>query len=177
MKYIIFLRGINVGGRNIKMAELRSCFEKAGYSHVSTVLQTGNVIIDSNEENKDKLREQVETLLAGTFHYPAKVLVVTPEQLKEVIQNYPFSNYGPEFHRYAVFTENGFEKGVIKQCDELDKDVEEISAGKNVIYWRVLKGHTLDSTFGKYMAKVATKHFLTNRNLNTLEKIWAKREG
>lgn len=174
MKFIVLLKGINVGGRKIKMRDLRSCFEEAGYRNVVTVLQTGNVILDTDEKNKAKLHKQIETLLTDTFNYPAKVLVITPQQLEEVIHHYPFPNYGPEYHRYAVFTENGREKEIAKQCDELDKKIEEIAPGKHVIYWRVLKGHTLDSTFGTYMAKAAAKNFLTNRNLNTLEKIWAK---
>lgn len=174
MQYIVLLRGINVGGRNIKMIELKSCFEKAGYKSVITVLQTGNVILESKEKSSVKLSKQVEKLLSDTFEYPAKVLVITPEQLKQVIEKYPFSNDGPDFHRYAVFTEKEFEKELVKQAGELDNTLEAISAGKDVVYWRVLKGHTLDSTFGKYMNKAATKYFLTNRNLNTLEKILAK---
>lgn len=174
MQYILLLRGINVGGRNLKMAELRSCFERAGYENIVTVLQTGNVILESREKNREKVRKQAEALLSDTFNYPAKVLAITPSQLKTVIENYPFVEKGPEFHRYAVFTEKGFEKELVKQADELDQTLEAVSAGKDVVYWRVLKGHTLDSTFGKYMSKSATKHFLTNRNLNTLEKILAK---
>lgn len=174
MQYIILLRGVNVGGRTIKMDELKKSFEEGGYSNVITVLQTGNVIIESKEKNTDKVHKAVESLLTKTFNYPAKVTVITLEYLKAVIENYPFTKYGPEFHRYAVFTENGFGKEMIKQENELDKSVEEIKAGKKVLYWRVLKGHTLDSAFGKYMAKAGTKHFLTNRNVNTLEKILAK---
>lgn len=174
MQYIILLRGINVGGRTIKMDELKACFKKEGYSNVITVLQTGNVILESKEKNTEKLQKAVEALLTKTFDYPAKVLAVTPEHLEAVIEHYPFTKYGPEYHRYAIFTEAGFEKELVKQCGALDKNIEEVLPGKEVVYWRVMKGHTLDSDFGKYMAKAASKHFLTNRNLNTLEKILAK---
>lgn len=173
MQYVILLRGVNVGGRTIKMDELKRCFEKAGYSNIVTVLQTGNVIVDS-KKNINKVRGGIESLLTKTFNYPAKVTVITPEHLKVVIEQYPFTNYGPEYHRYAIFTEDGFEEEMIKQEKELDQSMEEIKAGNDVLYWRVLKGQTLDSTFGKYIAKVGTKHFLTNRNVNTLEKILAK---
>ncbi|TAN01311.1 MAG: DUF1697 domain-containing protein [Chitinophagaceae bacterium] len=174
MQYIILLRGINVGGRTIKMDELKKSFEKAGYADVVTVLQTGNIILDSKEKNINKVHGAIESLLTKTFNYPAKVLVITPEQLRTVIEQYPFTNYGPEYHRYVIFTEKGFEKEMAKQENELDKSIEEIKAGNDVLYWRVLKGKTLDSTFGKYMAKAGTKHFLTNRNVNTLEKILTK---
>lgn len=174
MQYIILLRGINVGGRTIKMEELKKCFEQAGYQKVATVLQTGNVILESSGKGEEKLQKEAESLLTKTFGYPAKVLVISPEYLGSVIKQYPFSNYGTDYHRYAYFTEKGSEQEIIKQAGALDKQTEEVAAGKGVLYWRVLKGHTLDSTFGKYTAKAAARHFLTNRNLNTLEKILAK---
>lgn len=174
MQYIILLRGINVGGRTIKMDELKKSFEKAGYADVVTVLQTGNIILDSKEKNINKVHGAIESLLTKTFNYPAKVTIIMPEHLKVVVEQYPFTNGGPEYHRYVIFTEKGFEKEMVKQENELDKSIEEIKAGNDVLYWRVLKGKTLDSTFGKYMAKAGTKHFLTNRNVNTLEKILAK---
>lgn len=174
MQYIVLLRGINVGGRTIKMAELKSCFEKNGYQKVLTILQTGNVIMEAEEKNAAKLQKKIEQELTSTFNYPASVLIITPKQLQNVIAQYPFTTYGPEFHRYVYFTEKGAEKDILKNCGTLDDSIEAVSAGENVIYWRVLKGSTLDSTFGKYTAKAAKKYFLTNRNSNTLEKILAK---
>lgn len=174
MQYVILLRGINVGGRNIKMAALKTCFEQAGFTQVVTVLQTGNVVVTSGEKNSDKLKKQVESLLSDTFGYQAKVLVVTPRYLETVIQHYPFSGFGPEFHRYAVFTDVGNEKELMRSLGQLDSEVEAVMDGQGVIYWRVLKGHTLDSQFGKYIGKVGSRQFLTNRNLNTLEKILQK---
>ena|SRR5690242_10402931 len=175
MKHIIFPRGINVGGRTIKMADLKACLEKAGFRNVITILQSGNVIVESKEADSGKLRGRIEALLGKTFDYPAKVMVITPAELEEIIRKYPASmNQDEEFHRYVIFTENGFEKELCRQAGELDKTVEAVSPGKNVVYWRVQKGLTLGSSFGKLMDRAAAKQFLTNRNLNTLEKIMMK---
>lgn len=177
MQYIILLRGVNVGGRTIKMAELKSILEDNGYTHVQTVLQTGNVILNSTEKNQVKLKSKIEAVLQKNFNYPAEVLVTTPPDLQKVISDFPFKNTGSDFHRYIIFTENGFEKKLIKDCGNLDKKTESVQAGDRVAYWTVLKGFTLDSDFGKYLAKASTKNFTTNRNVNTLEKILAKCEG
>ncbi len=175
MKFIILLRGVNVGGRTIKMAELKSCLEKAGFRNVITILQSGNVIIESRETNAGKLRLRIEELLTKTFDYPAKVLVITPAELGDIIRQYPSApGYGEEFHRYVIFTENGFEKELCRQAGEPDKTVEAVSPGNGVVYWQVRKGLTLDSGFGKLMNKASAKQFLTNRNRNTLEKIMTK---
>lgn len=175
MKFIVLLRGVNVGGRTLKMADLKACLEAAGFRGVTTILQSGNVVLESRETNAGKLRLQIEELIGKTFHYPAKVMVIAPAALEGIIRQYPSSpGYGEEFHRYVIFAENGFEKELCRQADELDKATETVSPGNGVVYWRVLKGRTLDSDFGKQMNKSAAKHFLTNRNLNTLEKIMAK---
>ncbi|MGF7231625.1 DUF1697 domain-containing protein [Arachidicoccus sp.] len=174
MQYIIFLRGVNVGGRTIKMADLKACIEKAGYKEVQTVLQTGNVILETYEVKAEKLQQKIEALLSATFAYAARVLAITPEELEGILQGSPFKINDPAFHRYIVFTKEGFEKELVKDSGILDRKIEEIQIGKNAVYWRVLKGNTLDSTFGKYLGKVGTKHFITSRNSNTIEKIMAK---
>lgn len=174
MQYIILLRGVNVGGRTIKMADLKSCFENNGYEDVQTILQTGNVIINTTEKNIIKLRNKIETELTIAFNYPAKILVITATQLQDILEAFPYKSLSPDFHRYIVFTENDFEKELVRDCGDLDIKIEAVKVGKNVVYWRVLKGNTLDSAFGKYMNKTAVKHFITNRNMNTLEKILAK---
>ena len=47
MRYVAFVRGINVGGKTVKMAELKKMFESLGFSGVSTYKASGNVIFDA----------------------------------------------------------------------------------------------------------------------------------
>ncbi len=48
MKYVAFLRAVNVGGRLVKMDVLRGIFEKLGLTEVSTFIASGNVIFESD---------------------------------------------------------------------------------------------------------------------------------
>ncbi|GAC1511767.1 MAG: hypothetical protein NVS1B16_02780 [Pseudarthrobacter sp.] len=48
--YAVFLRGINVGGINIKMAELKDALASAGFKGVKTLLASGNVVLASPDE-------------------------------------------------------------------------------------------------------------------------------
>lgn len=43
-RFIAFLRAINVGGRNIKMDDLRALLEAMGLTNVETFIASGNVI-------------------------------------------------------------------------------------------------------------------------------------
>ena len=46
--YVALLRGINVGkAKRIAMADLRALLEGLGYTHVKTVLNSGNAVFDA----------------------------------------------------------------------------------------------------------------------------------
>jgi uncharacterized protein (DUF1697 family) len=169
-KYVAFLRGINVGGRVIKMADLRTCFEAAGFEKVSTILQTGNVIFESNK-SEPVLKKQIEELLSQTFNYPAKVQVITVDKLKRIFQANPFDDAQNDYHQYVIFIENDLEAALVAEAGK--QLGEEAKAGRGVVYWKVQKGQTLKSPLGKLLAKSKYKQFNTNRNLNTLKKIIA----
>jgi uncharacterized protein (DUF1697 family) len=168
-KYAALLRGINVGGRMIKMADLKICFEKAGYKEVKTLLNSGNVVFVS-DKNTNTLKKEIEETLTKTFNYPAKVQIVELSILKKIIDEYPFGVAGESRHDYVIFMENGLESDLINEQFEAS-DGEKVQAGGGVVYWRVDKGSTLKSDFAKILTKSKYKQFNTNRNLKTLKKI------
>ena len=48
MKYCAFLRGVNVKGTAMKMAEVIEVFKNTGVKNVSSVLATGNILFEEN---------------------------------------------------------------------------------------------------------------------------------
>lgn len=170
MRYVAFLRGINVGGRTIKIAELRSYFEEAGYGEVTTVLQTGNVIFGSTER-LPALKRTIEAGLSARFNYSAHVQIYPVTKLKRIVDASPFEGGNPATHSYVIFFEKGLEKQLVEEASGVDPNSENIEIGDGVIYWRVLKGSTLQSDFAQYLTKARYKSFHTSRNINTLRKI------
>ena len=56
MKYIALLRGINISGKNkILMSELKLEIENNKYQNVYTYLNSGNVIFESDIDNKNSI--------------------------------------------------------------------------------------------------------------------------
>ena len=54
MKYIVLLRGVNISGKNkVSMPKLKQLLEENNYQNVSTYLNSGNIIIESNINNKE----------------------------------------------------------------------------------------------------------------------------
>ncbi|MEK5389523.1 DUF1697 domain-containing protein [Margalitia sp. FSL K6-0131] len=88
--YIALFRGINVGGHNIiKMAELRNLFQTIQLKNVKTYIQSGNVVFESEEEEKT-LRNRLEQEVAKTFGFPVSIILRTSIQIEKIIQQCPF---------------------------------------------------------------------------------------
>jgi uncharacterized protein (DUF1697 family) len=168
-KYVAFLRGINVGGRVVRMADLQNCFRGLGLREARTVLQTGNVAFES-PDGVDSLKRKIEAGLSKTFNYPAKAQVYKLEDLQRVVEAYPFGVAGDAQHDYIIFLENGLERSLAGETYDLAAG-EQVAVGRGVVYWRVAKGSTLQSSFAKWLTKTKYKEFNTNRNLKTLRKL------
>ncbi len=89
--YIAFLRAINVGGRNIKMAKLQALFRQLEFSGVETFIASGNVMFTSNEHDSQNLTEKIATHLQASLGYPVTTFLRSPAQLADIIAYQPFS--------------------------------------------------------------------------------------
>jgi len=86
----VLLRGINIGPNNrIAMPALRSALEDAGFASVSTYLQSGNVVLDS-ELDDDALTARVAELIAAHFELDIPIVVRDGAELAEVVAENPF---------------------------------------------------------------------------------------
>ncbi len=84
-KYIAFLRAINVGGRQIKMAELAEHFQAIGYADVETVIQTGNVIFDTEPRPTEAIAMDIETKLAPLLGFKSEVFVRSAAEITAIL--------------------------------------------------------------------------------------------
>ena len=48
-RYAALLRGVNVGGITMKMADVRDALTADGFAGVTTILASGNVLLDATE--------------------------------------------------------------------------------------------------------------------------------
>ena len=167
-RYAALLRGVNVGGVNMTMADLADVIRGLGYNDVKTVLASGNVLFttpDAAAASKDKL----ESALRERFGYEAWVHVLTVDAIQKIIDAYPYPR-SADRHAYVVFVLKPEVRDELLAVP-LDSKVEQAVAGGGVVYWTVPKGVTLDSAMGKAQSASKHKPWLTTRNLNTLEKL------
>lgn len=92
-KYIVLLRGINVGGhKKIKMADLRAMLEAMNFSNVQTYIQSGNIIFEHESCANSELEKRIKTEIKNTFTHDVPVLALTVEELQHIFNNNPFLN-------------------------------------------------------------------------------------
>jgi uncharacterized protein (DUF1697 family) len=82
--YIAFLRAINVGGRFIKMADLRAGLSHKGFGEIESHIQSGNLRFTSSLRSPARVELAVETALEELCGFTARTIVRTPGQLGEL---------------------------------------------------------------------------------------------
>ncbi len=168
MRYAALLRGVNVGGRTMTMADLQNCFTASGFEDVSTFLQSGNVVFEGPDDPV-AVAARVEAGLRTSFTFHVRCQIVEWPRLSRVVANYPFDDVA-SMHRYVVFFEGGLESQVAAAL-EVDPRTERVAVGEAVLYWQVQKGATTSSAVAAQLTRSHFKEFHTNRNLRTLEKM------
>ncbi|MDF2436916.1 MAG: hypothetical protein K0Q95_1292 [Bacteroidota bacterium] len=89
---LAMLRGVNVGGKKVPMAELRELYSEMKLENVRTYIQSGNVIFESKEDNPEKLAAQQEKKIKATFGFDVPVVIRNKKELGSVIKGNPFLN-------------------------------------------------------------------------------------
>jgi uncharacterized protein (DUF1697 family) len=167
-KYAAFLRGVNVGGVNLKMAEVAKALTDAGFDNVQTILASGNVLLESRAK-VDGVRKKAEKALRDAFGYDAWVLAYDIDTVADISAAYPFEREVADHHSYITFVSDA---DVLDELAELEPGPDElIERGDGVIYWQVPRSKSLESSMGKTMGKKRYKSSTTTRNLRTLEKV------
>ena len=94
-RYVALLRGINVGtAKRVAMPALRQLATELGYADVATHINSGNLLLTSDED-PGTVRDRVERGVEATFGLHADVVVRTREQLAAVLAANPFPDGDP----------------------------------------------------------------------------------
>ncbi len=84
--YVAFLRAVNVGGRVVRMADLRAVLEDAGFSGVETHIQSGNVRVSSRRRSGAAVAREMAAVLGEWTGFDVPCLVRTPAELHALVE-------------------------------------------------------------------------------------------
>lgn len=126
--YIILLRGVNVSGKNkLPMKELKAVLEAAKFSKVITYIQSGNILLQSNE-SKDEVCKSVHEIIQLKFGFKIPVIIRTPEEWERKIDAYPFSQENEKIVAFCFLEHSVFDKiidvqGIKEDQYQIENDV------------------------------------------------------
>lgn len=100
--FVSLFRGINVGGRVVKMAELKALHESLGLKDVLTYIQSGNVVFTCDDMDAAQLQQQIEDEFAAKFGFRSAVMVRSAAELDAIIERSPFQGQSDKAPNWIV---------------------------------------------------------------------------
>ena len=168
--YIALLRGINVGGhKKVPMAELRELLTKSGLEKVQTYIQSGNVIFQSVEVNKNKLEAVIHNAITSHFGFEVPVLVRTREDIKTIFDDSPFLEE-KKVNSYFTMLSEIPEKDLVDEASQKTYPNEEFVILKDCIYFFSAIGYG-NAKFNLNFFERKLKINATSRNYKTMVKL------
>jgi uncharacterized protein (DUF1697 family) len=168
--YAVFLRGINVGGINIKMADLKEALKTGPFSGVKTLLASGNVVLASDLDPA-AVKKEFETTLRKGFGYEAWVVVLTSDRVAELVAACRYPADDKTTHTYLTLASDPAALDELSAAAQALDNVELERLGPEALAWLAPAGGTLESPFSKLTAKPKYKASTTTRNLRTMIKV------
>ena len=178
-RYLVLLRGINVGGKNIiKMVDLKASFEAMGFSNVVTYIQSGNVLVQSVDKDKAAITTKIEKGLSKRFNFDAKVVVISQKELAAVVKSVPegFGGDNEKFRYDVIFLKEPLTPKEAMQSVKVREGVDTAHAGKQALYFSRLISRASQSYLTKIIG-MPVYQLMTIRNWNTTTKLLALMEG
>lgn len=167
-KYVALLRGINLGKRQIKMAELKTVFEGLDFSEVSTLLASGNVVFAARETTAT-LRTRIEAAIQEKYGFTVPVILRSEEEIRALVAGDPFKGVKAEkgTRLYITFLGGAPTSKLKAPYKEGDFSLRQITKGHVA---SVLGPKTASPDIMDFLGKEFGKD-ITTRNWNTVLKI------
>jgi uncharacterized protein (DUF1697 family) len=88
--YVVFLRGVNVGGNMIlKMDLLKKALQANQFEDVQTYINSGNILLRS-QDDKQELKDKMNHLIGNRFGLSVGMIIKTRYEIEEIVEKNPF---------------------------------------------------------------------------------------
>tara|TARA_R110002012_G_scaffold163831_5_gene326243 strand:- start:789 stop:1316 length:528 start_codon:yes stop_codon:yes gene_type:complete len=172
MRYVALLRGVNVSGKNkLPMALLRDALGKTPFYGVTTYIQSGNIVFNTDLETAH-CEQIVGDLLKSEFDLNIPVMVYEQDAIKDILKVNPFKTRTMDDAKFMSF---GFlseipEQDKVEEVMSFSTELETFKIVNNVIYFYCGVGFgktkMTNAWFEKKLGLISTM-----RNYNTTFKL------
>lgn len=175
MKYIVLLRGVNISGKNkVSMPKLKQLLEENNYQNVSTYLNSGNIIIESNINNKELIIENISKIIEFNFNIKIPIYIMTVPELEDILNNSPswWGTTNKEIYNNLIFIipPTTYEE-VYNTIGSPKENVDQIEEYHNTIFWSFVLKDYRKSTWWIKTASTSITNKITIRTANTMKKL------
>lgn len=174
MTVISLLRGVNVGGhKKVPMETLRKVYEALGMRNVTTYVQSGNVVFETDEEDAGVLSARLEGAIEAEFGFHSEVILRTEPEMRQVVLRNPFvtrPDMDPARLLVTFFKQDPGE-GAREALRDLPRTDEELFVTELESYVYFPGGMGRSKLFNGFDRRVRT--VATSRNWNTVLRLLA----
>lgn len=174
-RLVALLRGINLGDRRVKMAELRGHFEAMGLEAVESFLASGNVLFDPPDDGLAELEREIEGHLAERLGYPVDTFLRPLTRLEVLAAHEAVPGAREEgFTPHAIFLRGQVDGEGEEALRALETEEDAfVTDGREVLWMR--RGGITDSEIATAdLDRALGGPERTMRKLTTVERIVAK---
>jgi uncharacterized protein (DUF1697 family) len=168
-RYIALLRGINLGGHNVKMDKLKKHFEELGLKNVETFIASGNVIFESTSKNVAALEKKISAHLEKSLGFPALAFLRTDAELARVLEHEACAELGARA-LYIGFLHGELPKESHAKVTKHTTKSDQFHVNGREIYW-VCRTNMSDSPFFRIGIEKAAGVTATVRSVKTIAKL------
>lgn len=176
MRYIAFLRAINVGGHVVRMDRLRMLFETLKLRNVETFIASGNVIFETSPTSEQALTARIEKHLEKSLGYAVATFLRTPVELASVAAYRPFPTAKldePKHGLYVGLLRSQPARTARDRVAALQTPTDDFHIAGRELYWLVRTLASESKVSGASFEK-ALGGAVTLRNVNTIRRLAAK---
>ena len=174
MIYIALLRGINISGKNkIAMSDLKNEFTNLGYKGVITYLNSGNIVFESNLDDKNGIRNNIQIMIKDKFDLDIPIYVITSQELEELISHSPewWGKDDKKIYDNIIFIIPPTTYNEVFNEVGSPNEYEKIQEYKNSIFWSFdLKNYRKSNWWSK-TASIEISDKITIRTANTMKRV------
>lgn len=174
MRYVAFLRGINVGGNHkVPMGDLKNVLIAMGFSDVKTLLNSGNVLFICDETDVSILQKKIREQLEKTFGFSIGTLIHTQKEIQKMVTTNPFKNImvTEQTRLYVTFLSDVPKSGLKIPYESPEKNFKILKISDNAIFSVLTLSEKYNTTDAMKIIEKEYGKNVTTRNWNTVVKL------
>lgn len=173
MRYVLLLRGINVGGNHkVAMSDLKKSLAQVGFEDVDSYINSGNLFF-SSDGSWENCVSKIANLLENSYDFSIPFALLTREEYLKEKKELPDWWNGELARKDVLFFSSSTDRSeILDFIDKITFHNEIAYVGRHAVFWgKYDESEFLKTTYHKKLIKQDFYKKITIRNGKTFEKI------